>query len=169
MSYKFRMVRSMRGTLPDIWASIVRARTFVVSPHESLKVQLLRDGELYSGERVSATLTAGPVVLPEAWVVETHDRDEQQIVLRGTEGFARRPLWDHEIHISELGPRCIIEYRVALPGRRRSLPFWVGVHHFLERRHRNLSSAIRQACPAGLHGVVSAATSATLSSAFSAF
>lgn len=169
MSYKFRMVRSMRGTLPDIWASIVRARTFVVAPHQSLKIQLLRDSELYSGERVSATLTAGPVVLPEAWVVETHDRDEQQVVLRGAEGFARRLLWDHEIHISEFGPRCVVEYRVALPGRRRNLPVWLGVHHFLERRHRNLSSAIRAACPAELRRVVTATESADLSSAFSAF
>ena len=169
MSYTFRMVRSMRGTLPDIWASIVRARTFVVSPHQSLKIQLLGDSELYSGERISATLVAGPVVLPQAWVVETHDRDERQIVLRGSEGFARRLLWDHEIHISEFGPRCVVEYRVALPGRRRSLPIWLGVHHFLERRHRNLSSALRKACPAEVHEAMTGARSANLSSAFSAF
>lgn len=169
MSYTFRMVRSMRGTLPDIWASIVRARTFVVPPHQSLKIQLLGDRELYSGERVSARLAAGPVVLPEAWVVETHDRDEREVVLRGAEGFARRLLWDHEIHISEFGPRCVVEYRVALPGRRRSLPVWIGVHHFLERRHRNLSSAVREAYPAEVHKVTTAPQSADLSAAFSAF
>lgn len=169
MSYTFRMVRSMRGAVPDIWASLVRARTFVVSPHQSLKIRLLGDSELYSGERVSARLAAGPVVLPEAWVVETHDRDEREVVLRGAEGFARRLLWDHEIHISESGPRCVVEYRVALPGRRRRLPLWIGVHHFLERRHHNLSCAIRAACPAEMHKVETAPRTKDLSSAFSAF
>ena len=164
MANKFRMVRSMRGNLPDIWASLVRARTFVVSPHQSLKIRFPGDSELYSGERLSATLAAGPMVLPEAWVVETHDRDERQVVLRGSEGFARRLLWDHEIHISESGLRCIVEYRVALP--ERGLPLWIGVLHFLERRHHNLAAAIRQARPAEAQ---QAARSAMSESAFLEF
>ncbi len=135
----------MKGSLPDVWARILRASRFVVPPLPTLKIKLQQDVELRTGESVCAKLAAGPLVFPDAWVVQTDDRDDQQVVLRGAEGFERRLLWDHEIRLSEAGPRCIVEYRVALPKRRSILPMGIGVHHVFERRHSSLCAMTRQA------------------------
>lgn len=142
MSYTFRFVRSLKGSLPDVWASILRARTFVVRPHQSLRIQGLQDSELRSGELVCAKLAVGPFVLRDAWAIETHDRDDQGVVLRGAEGFEHRLLWDYEVRVGEAGRRCIVDYRVRLPGRRTVLPFGIGVGPVFRRRHYSLHSIV---------------------------
>jgi hypothetical protein len=145
MSYTFQSVHSIKGSLPEVWDRILHARTFVVSPRHSLKVQLLPDAELRSGESVFAKLAVGPLVLPEAWVVQTHDRDNRRMILRGAEGFEDRLLWDHEVLVGEAGSRCIIDYRVKLPGRRPIMRFGIGPRHVFERRHRSLCTMLESA------------------------
>ena len=141
MGYTLRLVRTVRGSLPDVWGRALRARNFVVRPHTAFAVKLLRDADLSTGTSVFARLMAGPFILPAAWVVQTHDCDGQRLEISGAEGFEHGPLWDHKISIVEAGPRCILEYRVKVPGRRAILPLGIEARQVFERRHRSLSAA----------------------------
>jgi hypothetical protein len=141
MGYTLRLVRSVRGSLPDVWGRALHARTFVVRPHTAFGLKLLRDGDLAAGHSVFARLWAGPLIIPDAWVVKTDDCDEQRLEFRGAEGFEHGLLWDHEIRIGEAGPRCIIEYKVRVPGRRSILPLGIKPRRVFERRHNSLNLA----------------------------
>ena len=141
MGYTLRLVRSLKGSLSEVWTRVLRARTFVVRPHTAFGVKLLRDEDLAAGQSVFARLWAGPLIIPDAWVVQTHDCDEQRLELHGAEGFEHGLLWDHEIRIGEAGPRCIVEYKVRVPGRRSILPLGIKPRRVFERRHNSVSLA----------------------------
>jgi hypothetical protein len=114
----------------------VHARTFVVSPKPSFGVRLQRDVDLCKGESVLANLTYGPLVLPQTWMVETHDRDDDRLEIRGAEGYEKELLWDHQVLLGEGGGgRCIVEYRVTVPGKRRLRSGGIQVRPVFERRH----------------------------------
>jgi hypothetical protein len=141
----FRLVRSVKGSAQEVWARILQARTFVVSPRPRFGVKLLQDADLHQGEHVLARLTIGPILLPETWMVETHDRDDRRMELRGAEGFEDELLWDHQISIGEAGGgRSIIEYHLKAP-RRRRFPFGIQPRPVFERRHMRF----RAQCHAG--------------------
>lgn len=144
MGETFRLVRSVKGSVPEVWSRILQARTFVVPPREKFGVKLLRDADLHEDEPVLARLTMGPIILPETWMVETHERDDRRMELCGAEGFEHDLLWDHRIAIGEAGGgRTIIEYHVTSP-RRRIFPFSIKPRLVVERRH----TGFREHCSA---------------------
>lgn len=145
MGETFHIVRSVKGDVPEVWARILQARTFVVPPREKFGVKLLRDADLHESEPILARLTMGPIILPETWIVQTHDRDDRRMELRGAEGFEDDLLWDHRISVGEAGGgRSIVEYQVKAP-RRRIFPFSIRPRPVIERRHMGF----RAQCSAG--------------------
>jgi hypothetical protein len=141
MSQTLRFVSSVKANLPEVWAALPRARAFVVSPYPSLQAKFDREAELVAGHSILAKLFAGPFALSDPWRVQTNDRDEERLSVHGAEGFDGEFLWDYEILVGEAGPRCILDYRVKLPGR-GSLPFGISVGRMFDRRHINMKSML---------------------------
>lgn len=141
MSQALRIVSSVKASAPEVWAALARAQAFVVSPYASLHARFDREAELLSGCSVVAKLVAGPLALGKPWLVQTTDRDADRLAVKGAEGFDNQLLWDYEVLLAETGPRCILDYRVRLPGK-RSTPWGICIERMFGRRHINLRSSL---------------------------
>ena len=128
--------------MPEVWSRILSARNFVVAPHLSFRLLRRGDAELRTGGLTEAKLAVGPLVFPEAWIVETHDRDDKRLALCGAEGFERDLMWDYTVQVGEAGPgspNSLIHYKAKLPGKRSILRLGIGTHNLFVRRHLSIS------------------------------